>query len=35
MKIPAIHSYDAGFIATNDQVVNALINFRNHARIVM
>ena len=35
LKITADHGYDTGFLATDDQVTNALSKFRNHASIVM
>ena len=33
--IPTNHNYDTDFLATNDQVTNALNKFRNHPSIIM
>ena len=35
LRIPTNHSYDANFLVTNDQVVNALNKLRNHPSIAM
>ena len=35
LKILTNHSYDTGFIVTNEQVANLLNKFRNHLSIVM
>ena len=35
LKIPTNHNYDTDFLATNDQVANALSKFRNHPSIIM
>ena len=35
MKISTYHGYDNDFIATDDQVTNAVNKFRNHSSIIM
>ena len=35
MKIPTDHGYDNDFIATDDQVTNAVNKSRNHSSIIM
>ena len=35
MKISTDHGYDNDFIATDDQVTNAVNKFRNHSSIIM
>ena len=35
LKISTDHGYDTDFIATDDQVTNAVNTFRNHSSIIM
>ena len=35
LKISTDHGYDNDFIATDDQVINAVNKFRNHSSIIM